>query len=203
MLYRVCTFSCMKTNIAHIEYVNEPWIQQFYLSALFCYALSCKRIPPVIWSSWIGGENNEWQWGRSESARHKSPCCQSGKPIQYNISAIPISVQYQCVAILNHHVTNLPAGQYQWHISVCSAIPVLQYCVVRYSRLAHSHPSPGTFILGRADCLDIWMTRGEGGGGYFCGEGGIRVILGPIWQTPFLLILILWLNIPAGDVIKI
>ena len=51
--------------------------------------------------------------------------------------------------------------------------------------------------------------QGEGGGGgYFCGEGGwerggqaegrgIGVILGPIWQTPFLLILISWHNLPA------
>ena len=195
-------------HIVHIDYVcNESWIQQFNLSALLCYALSCKRIPPVIWSSWIGGENNEWQWGRSESARHKSPCCQSGKPIRCNISAIPIqcnisaiSVQYQCNTIRHKPQCCQSASR---AIPVCSAILVLQYCVVRYSRLAHSHPSPGTFILGRADCLDIWMTRGEGEGGYFCGEGGIQVILGPIWQTPFLLILILWHNIPAGDVIKI
>ena len=50
---------------------------------------------------------------------------------------------------------------------------------------AGTHPSPGLFILGRHDCLDIWMTRGEGGAGAISGA-----YFGLVWHptSPWILI---------------
>ena len=105
-------------------------------------------------------------------------------------SAIQIPVQYQFSWFCSN--TKSPCCNTSVTITVCNTGWV-EYCIVRYSRLAHSHPSPATFILGRADCLDIWMTRekGEGEAISVVRVGGKGVRQGPhlsirivIWILP-------------------
>ena len=154
MLYCICTLYKHNLSTAYYILCNECTIDSTVSPFLFCIAVSCKTI--------LSDRGKQWMAMR---ALGEWPTQITMLPIRQQTntsdSAIQIPVQYQFSWFSCN--TKSPCCTTSVTITVCNTGWV-EYCIVQYSRLAHSHPSPATFILGRPDCLDIWMTREKGEG---------------------------------------